>query len=189
MAMRQPLNYNTKIEFAPEEKFTVPKTQVAPEEQYGAEDTGTKRPCGRVVGIIRRNWRERGYCGSLKPTDRSTYGTSSVMFMPIERRFPMVRITTRQADTLMDKRLVVVIDGWDIDSMYPTGHYVRTLGTIGDKDVETEVILIENDVNTSSFTPAVHEPLPNGNFEVGVHIADVTHFVRPNTAIDLEAHE
>lgn len=29
--------------------------------------------------------------------------------------------------------------------------------------------------------------LPNGNFHVGVHIADVTHFVRPGTAIDREA--
>ncbi|KAJ1925348.1 exosome catalytic subunit dis3 [Tieghemiomyces parasiticus] len=29
--------------------------------------------------------------------------------------------------------------------------------------------------------------LPNGNFQVGVHIADVTHFVFPNTAMDKEA--
>lgn len=29
--------------------------------------------------------------------------------------------------------------------------------------------------------------LPNGNIEVGVHIADVSHFVRPDTAIDKEA--
>ncbi len=29
--------------------------------------------------------------------------------------------------------------------------------------------------------------LNNGNFEVGVHIADVSHFVRPNSAIDKEA--
>ncbi|KAL4471595.1 hypothetical protein ABPG74_008488 [Tetrahymena malaccensis] len=29
--------------------------------------------------------------------------------------------------------------------------------------------------------------LPNGNFEVGVHIADVSYFVRPDTAIDKEA--
>lgn len=28
--------------------------------------------------------------------------------------------------------------------------------------------------------------LPNGNYEVGVHIADVTHFVKPNTALDQE---
>ena len=26
--------------------------------------------------------------------------------------------------------------------------------------------------------------LPNGNIEVGVHIADVTHFVKPDTPID-----
>jgi len=31
--------------------------------------------------------------------------------------------------------------------------------------------------------------LPNGNFEVGVHIADVTHYVRPETIIDREARE
>lgn len=29
--------------------------------------------------------------------------------------------------------------------------------------------------------------LPNGNIEVGVHIADVSHFIRPNNAMDLEA--
>ncbi len=31
--------------------------------------------------------------------------------------------------------------------------------------------------------------LPNGNYEVGVHIADVTHYVRPNTIIDHEAEK
>lgn len=29
--------------------------------------------------------------------------------------------------------------------------------------------------------------LPNGNLEVGVHIADVTHFIRPGNALDREA--
>lgn len=29
--------------------------------------------------------------------------------------------------------------------------------------------------------------LKNGNYEVGVHIADVSHFIRPGTAIDEEA--
>lgn len=31
--------------------------------------------------------------------------------------------------------------------------------------------------------------LPNGNWEVGVHIADVTHYVKPGTLIDKEAEE
>lgn len=31
--------------------------------------------------------------------------------------------------------------------------------------------------------------LPNGNYEIGVHIADVTYFVKANSALDLEASE
>ena len=31
--------------------------------------------------------------------------------------------------------------------------------------------------------------LDNGNLEIGVHIADVSHFVRPHTALDKEAYE
>ncbi|KAF5828225.1 hypothetical protein DUNSADRAFT_18006 [Dunaliella salina] len=194
-----------------------------------------KQPTGRVVGIISRNWRSRGYCGSLKPPSahaRPLHGASNVLFLPVERRYPAIRIQTRQADSLMDKRLVVAIDSWPSDSTHPLGHYVRTLGTIGDKDTETEVVLIENDINTSPFTPAVHEcvptlpwrvtedhlaqpgrtdlrhlpvcsvdppgckdiddalhvrPLPNGNYELGVHIADVTNFLRPGSAMDVEA--
>jgi exosome complex exonuclease DIS3/RRP44 len=33
----------------------------------------------------------------------------------------------------------------------------------------------------------VYRELPNGNLEVGVHIADVTHFVKSATPIDSEA--
>lgn len=52
-------------------------------------------------------------------------------------RPPPRSITTRQAAALMSQRIVVAIDGWEADSMYPSGHYVRSLGPIGDKDTET----------------------------------------------------
>ena len=60
----------------------------------------------------------------------------------------------------MDKRIVVVIDAWEADSLYPQAHYVRTLGVIGDRDTETEVLLLENDINTTPFSPAVHACVP-----------------------------
>lgn len=56
--------------------------------------------------------------------------------------FLSTRITTRQADSLMDKRLVVAIDSWPSDSTHPCGHYVRTLGTIGEKDTETVRVFV-----------------------------------------------
>ena len=75
--------------------------QVAPSEHYD-NDGGSgsaRRPTGRVVGIIRRNWRTRGYSGSLQP-DRlgrpAKQGPSSVLFCPVERRYPFIRIHTRQ---------------------------------------------------------------------------------------------
>ena len=34
---------------------------------------------------------------------------------------------------------------------------------------------------------AARRQLDNGNYELGVHIADVTNFVRPGTAMDIEA--
>ena len=34
---------------------------------------------------------------------------------------------------------MVAVDSWEADSLYPSGHYVRTLGAIGDKETETEV--------------------------------------------------
>ena len=38
------------------------------------------------------------------------------------------------------------------------------------------------------FDDAVHvQALPNGNWQLQVHIADVSHYVRPGTALDLEA--
>ena len=75
--------------------------QVAPGEHYGDSSSSSKekRPTGRVVGVIRRNWRTRGYSGSLQP-DRlgrpTKQGASSVLFCPVERRYPFIRIQTRQ---------------------------------------------------------------------------------------------
>lgn len=57
-------------------------------------------------------------------------------------------------------RIIVAIDAWDAHSKHPDGHYVRTLGEVGDKAVETEVILIEHDIPSNAFSAKVLACLP-----------------------------
>ena len=230
------------IEILPETEWSLPSGVVTDKE---AEDTVEEKVddkmlkpvtvkesnlqvTGRVVGIVRRNWKT--YCGTLLPLPdmRGAHHT----FVPANHSIPRIRIETRQGPTLLGQRIVVSIDSWPRSSRFPQGHFVSALGQIGDKDTENEVLLLEHEVPHQPFSLAVLADLPqlpwliteddvskrtdlrhlcicsvdppgctdiddalhyreldNGNCEVGVHIADVSHFIRPNTAIDREAAE
>ena len=197
-----------------------------------ATETGRRTPCARVVGIVKRNWRQ--YCGVLKERDESLMKSmllTSHLFVPAEKRIPFIRVETRQYQALRSQRIIVAIDSWPRDSNFPKGHYVRALGEIGDKETENELVLLEHDIPYLEFTKAVLNCLPDPDkwfipeeeykrrldlreynvcsvdppgctdiddalhykdldgdlCEIGVHIADVSHFVKPYTAIDLEA--
>ncbi|XP_011146134.1 exosome complex exonuclease RRP44 [Harpegnathos saltator] len=194
--------------------------------KYSASKTKERIPTGKIVGIIRRKWRQ--YCGILQPS--AIKESVRHLFVPAERKIPKIRIETRQAEILSKQRIIVALDSWPRHSRYPLGHFVRALGNIGDKETENEVLLLEHDVPHSRFSDAVlsflpklpwiiteadiaqredlrhldicsvdppgctdiddalHcKKLPNGNYNVGVHIADVSHFIRPGTALDKEA--
>ena len=221
--------------------------------QQNGDSDGTDtivQPCGRIVGIVDRKW--RSYCGSIEPrtgiaghgnsggrsssSSSSSSGTTTstrCLFVPVKRNVPKIRVTTRQVDKLSEMRIIVAVDSWSIYDAYPTGHYVRTLGPIGDRETETQVVLIEHNIPTDEFSPrvmrclpakdwvvtedkidskrvdlrhlvvcsidppgckdiddALHaRMLPNGRLECGVHIADVTHFVKHDSAIDVEARD
>ncbi|XP_057703769.1 exosome complex exonuclease RRP44 [Corythoichthys intestinalis] len=185
-----------------------------------------RKATGKIVGIIKRSWRP--FCGMLNMSQIKE--STRHLFTPADRCIPRIRIETRQAATLVGQRIMVAIDGWPKDSRYPNGHFVRSLGTAGEKETEEEVLLLEHDVPHQAFSQAVLSFLPkmpwsikpedmvgredlrhltvcsvdppgctdiddalhcrelsNGNFEVGVHIADVSHFIRPGNALDKEA--
>ncbi|XP_062570855.1 DIS3-like exonuclease 1 [Saccostrea cucullata] len=206
------------------------------EVEEGEDDSASDcnvMPTGRVVGIQQRNWRE--YVASFSPDEKVSEKGGKVLVIPWDYRIPKIRISTKQVEKLKDQRIVVRIDSWDIDSQYPNGHFVKTLGPIGDLEAEISAILLENTIHASQFSEAQKKELPvdtpenpwgieeaelskrcdlrsshlifsidpkgcedvddtlsvrnleNGNLELGVHIADVTHFVRSGSLTDTEA--
>jgi exosome complex exonuclease DIS3/RRP44 len=61
-------------------------------------------------------------------------------------------------------------------------------GWIKRRDLRGLDICSIDPIGCQDIDDALHaRPLPNGNYEVGVHIADVSHFVKPNNAMDAEA--
>ncbi len=60
----------------------------------------------------------------------------------------------------------------------------------GRLDLTAETIVTIDPVDARDFDDAISlERLDNGHWRLGVHIADVVHFVRPNTALDREARD
>jgi len=205
----------------------------------GLTTEGRPQPTARVVGVIKRNWRQ--YVGhidqsSVSQSSKQGRKQDSVFLIPMDKKIPKIRLRTRQVGELLGKRILVTIDSWDRESRHPIGHFVRSLGEMETKAAETEALLLEYDVQYRPFPKTVldclpkegHDwkvpestedpgwrdredlrgllicsidpigcqdiddalharPLPNGNFEVGVHIADVSHFVKPGNAMDTEA--
>ena len=58
------------------------------------------------------------------------------------------------------------------------------------KDFRKTLTFTIDPADAKDFDDAISfKKLDNGNFEIGVHIADVSHYVKPNTSLDDEAYE
>ena len=58
------------------------------------------------------------------------------------------------------------------------------------KDFRQVLTFTIDPIDAKDFDDAIsYQVLPNGNVEVGVHIADVSHYVKPNSELDKEAFE
>ncbi|CAD6196896.1 unnamed protein product [Caenorhabditis auriculariae] len=159
-----------KIRLRDVEEYVSTADDMAAEEDENMEDFDgeprskrSKRsvvPTAKVVGIIKRNWRQ--YCGILLPS--VIKGARRHLFCPAERLIPRIRIETEQAEVLAHQRIMVSIDHWPRDSKYPLGHYVRTIGELGDSETENEVLLLEHDIPHAPFSDAVMACLPQENW-------------------------
>ncbi|ORX87083.1 RNB-domain-containing protein [Basidiobolus meristosporus CBS 931.73] len=233
------------VELLPESEWTHPSDSIYRIDESSTPDaglapqrgkSGLKRPTGRVVGVITRNW--RSYVATVQ-IDAVDQGGSFHLVVPLDPVIPKIRIRHHNIRSIQNDRIVVRIDSWETTSQYPNGHYVRSLGPIHQLDTEISAILVEHNISVSQsssafsaaslkempintkespwkptqeeirsrrdirFTHTVFsidppgcqdiddalsvQELPNGDFEVGVHIADVSSFVLENSATDLEA--
>lgn len=119
-------------------------------------------PTGRVVAIAQRNWRP--YCGTI--SEKSYRGGESALFVPIDRNVPKIRVRSRRVAQLIGKRVLLIIDKWDRNSIHPMGHIIREIGSSEDKEAETEVILLENGIPTRKFSTAAMDCLPDPSWRV-----------------------
>jgi exosome complex exonuclease DIS3/RRP44 len=113
---------------------------------------------GRVVGIMRKNW--RACAGTLVEPDGGEMSDSVAVFVPIDPRFPFMRVYTSQFETLRAQRVVVQMDGWEKHAKFPSGHLVKSLGPIGEKETETNCTLFEYDIPFGEFSSSVLDCLP-----------------------------
>lgn len=58
------------------------------------------------------------------------------MFVPVCRQVPKIRIATKRAIDYVNMRIQVEIDAWDSTSKYPRGHYLKTLGPVGNIEAD-----------------------------------------------------
>lgn len=162
-----------------DESNIMDEVEVPAEMKQDSEEISMRKPTGRVLGIIRRNFRTN-YCGSIFTIDKSMLeekqdddiserdrivneyevehpdGSTTCVFFAVDARIPPVLIRTTQRERLLSKRILIAIDSWPSDSPYPLGHYVKTMGVTGVKDVETEVLLHEHNIPCDPFPAKVN---------------------------------
>ncbi|EGN94814.1 hypothetical protein SERLA73DRAFT_171208 [Serpula lacrymans var. lacrymans S7.3] len=123
-----------------------------------------KQPTGRVVGVIKRNWRAY-VCHidstSLTSTNATSLSQQTVFATPVSRLLPRIRLRTRQAPSLIGQKILVTIDRWESTSRYPEGHFVRALGKAESKEAEQESLLLEFEVPYRPFGKAILDCLPS----------------------------
>ena len=77
----------------------------------------------------------------------------------------------------------------DVEKQLPTiPTEVRKSDLVGRRDLRNEMIFTIDGDDTKDIDDAISiKKLSNGNYELGVHIADVSHYIEENSPLDMEA--
>lgn len=112
---------------------------------------------------------------------------------------PIGRVTTvlgKGGNSDMEMKSILINNGFNIDFPEEVTAESDAISTeITDeeiarrRDMRTTTTFTIDPVDAKDFDDALSFlKLPNGNYEIGIHIADVAHYLLPNTALDKEAY-
>ncbi len=110
----------------------------------------------------------------------------------------LVQILGKAGDHNTEMQAIVYAQGLDIGFPTEVETEAEEINAAAAKEIESEaknrrdfrgiLTCTIDPVDAKDFDDALSfQKLPNSNIEVGVHIADVTHYVRPGSALDTEA--
>ncbi len=117
-----------------------------------------------------------------------------------EERFPEGEIVEVLGKSgVHEVEMHAILSEYDLPYTYPE-NVTKAAEKISDKISAKEIAARRDFRGTCTFTidPATakdfddalsYQELPNGHYEIGVHIADVTHYVKEDDVIDLEAQK
>lgn len=75
-------------------------------------------------------------------------------------KIPADQLSIDSTQSLGKTLFLATLAFWPASSQYPTGQLVRTLGSVGELDVQTEALLASAGVRAGPFSEAVHACLP-----------------------------
>ncbi len=109
----------------------------------------------------------------------------------------VLRIFTPEQENDLAMQSIVAEAGFALSFSDEVNAFARSLSDKIDaaelakrKDFRKVLTFTIDPFDAKDFDDAIsYQTLPNGHLEIGVHIADVSHFVQPGTAVDKEAYE
>ncbi|KAJ8513325.1 hypothetical protein OPV22_003759 [Ensete ventricosum] len=174
------------VHLVPSSADDAPRNENLVQPTAGSVAPVSGRPAGRVVGIIKRNW--HSYCGSLEPMPMpaawKSFGQKNYFIGDRDTENEVLLIENDINTRPFSSQVLACLPPlpWSLSS--------EDLANANREDLRHLRVFSVDPPGCKDIDDALHcMPLANGNFEVGVHIADVTNFVLPGTPLDEEASQ
>ena len=134
-----------------------------------------------------------------KKVEDGDYVVVEIISYPSETRGPVGKVVENLGKTGPKLDIELIIRKYDLPTEFPPEvleeaekipSEVREEDIKGRVDLRDQLCFTIDGENARDFDDAVAiEELPNGNFKLYVHIADVSHYVKPGSALDREAYK